>query len=298
MPIDSDMEGDTILEVKNLRKEYREFALRDISLSLPKGSIMGIIGPNGAGKTTTIKIIMNMLQAKSGDVRLFGLNYKQHEREIKNRIGYVGEEQYFYQNKTIRWTEKFVSAFYRDWDSDLFARLLEEFQLTRTKKVKELSKGMKVKLSFAVALSHHPDLLILDEPTAGLDPVIRREILDLLLTKSQDEDKSVILSSHITDDITRIADYIAFMINGRIEIADTKDHLLSNWKKIHFKNGTLTDEIGSKLLSISKQMFGSAGLTDRYLALRPLLEKGIGSQDIVVENVNLDDILISLVKEN
>ena len=127
-----------ILDVKNIRKEYKEFILKDVSLQLQKGSIMGIIGPNGAGKTTTIKIIMNMLKARNGTVEIFGLNYKKDEIEIKNRIGYVGEEQYFYQNKTVKWTEKFVSSFYKNWDSDMFSQLLKEFQISKTKKVKEL----------------------------------------------------------------------------------------------------------------------------------------------------------------
>ena len=150
---------ENLLKVKNIRKDYKEFSLKDVSFDLQKGSIMGIIGPNGAGKTTTIKIIMNILRANSGEVEIFGLNYKDNEKEIKNRIGYVGEEQYFYQNKTIKWTEKFVSSFYKNWDKDMFNKLLNDFELSRTKKIKELSKGMKVKLSFAIALSHNPDLL-------------------------------------------------------------------------------------------------------------------------------------------
>ena len=288
---------DNLLEVKNITKEYKEFRLKGISFKLSKGSIMGLIGPNGAGKTTTIKIIMNLLKSNSGEVKIFGLNYDENEKEIKNRVGYVGEEQYFYQNKTVIWTENFVSSFYKNWDKKIFNKFLDDFQISRTKKIKELSKGMKVKLSFAIALSHNPELLILDEPTAGLDPVIRRELLDLLLKKCQDEGKSVILSSHITDDITRIADYISFMVDGKITIADSKDNLLSNWKKIYFKNGSLTDVIEKELLSVSKQTFGSSGLTNKYMEISELLKDGISSEDIKVENINLDDILISLVKE-
>jgi len=171
---------DHILQIRNLRKEYREFVLDDISLDVPRGYIMGIIGPNGAGKSTTIKIIMNLVRADGGEVDVFGLTHQKNEKEIKNRIGYVGEEQYFYDSKSVAWTGRFVSQYYREWDENRFGKLLNEFQISRTKKVRELSKGMRVKLSLAIALSHNPELVILDEPTAGLDPVVRRELLETL----------------------------------------------------------------------------------------------------------------------
>ncbi|MCP4151851.1 MAG: ABC transporter ATP-binding protein [bacterium] len=284
-----------ILNVKNLRKEYKEFTLGNISFQLPKGCIMGIIGPNGAGKTTTIKILMNMIKSNGGDVDIFGLNYDKNEKDIKNRIGYVGEEQYFYQNKTTAWTGRFVAQFFKEWDKAKFDHLLEKFDLSRTKKIKELSKGMKVKLSFAIALSHNAELLILDEPTSGLDPVIRREILELLQTVCQEEDKSVILSSHITDDIARIADFITFMVDGKIVMSDEKDKILANWKKIHFKKGALDESLKGSLKNVQEQMFGSAGITDRYLEIKEQLSAGMETEDIKIENVNLDDILISFV---
>ena len=286
---------DHVVELREVRKEYKEFVLDGISWQIPKGCIMGLIGPNGAGKTTTIKIIMNLIRADGGKVSLFGLDYRRNEKEIKNRIGYVGEEQYFYEDRTVAWTGRFVSRFYRNWDTNTFSRLLNEFQISGTKKVKELSKGMRVKLSIALALSHNPELIILDEPTAGLDPVVRRELLDLL-RKISSKNKSVIISSHITDDIARTADYITYLLEGRISLIEQKDELLSNWKKIHFRTGTLNNGISSSFYNIEASMFGNSGITNSYLSIKDDLAEGIRKEDIKVENVGLDDILICFVK--
>jgi ABC-2 type transport system ATP-binding protein len=154
---------------------------------------------------------------------------------------------------------------------------------------------MRVKLSLALALSHNPELIILDEPTAGLDPVVRRELLDLL-RKISSENKSVIISSHITDDIARTADYITYLVEGRIRLIGQKDELLSNWKKIHFRTGTLNNEITSSFFNIEASMFGSSGITNSYLSIKDDLAEGIRKEDIKVENVGLDDILICFVK--
>jgi ABC-2 type transport system ATP-binding protein len=155
---------------------------------------------------------------------------------------------------------------------------------------------MKVRFSLTLALSHHPELLILDEPTAGLDPVIRREVLELLRKKSKDEGKSVIISSHITDDIMRTADLVAFLIEGKIVLASEKDELLANWKRIHYKKGSLDSDIVNSLTRRMDQAFGSSGVTDRYLEIKDTLVRGITEGVVKIENVNLDDILISLVK--
>lgn len=285
-----------IVEIDNLRKVYKEFTLDNISLNIPKGSIVGLIGPNGAGKTTSIKILMNMVQAQGGSVRIFGMDHRKNIKHLRNRIGYVGEEQYFYGDKTVAWTGKFVSGFFDNWDTNTFQKLLTEFAISRTKKTKELSKGMKVKLSLAIALSHNPELMILDEPTAGLDPVIRREVLELLRTFPEDGKKSVIISSHITDDITRIADYVAFLVEGKIALSEPKDDLLSKWKRIHYKNGALEDRIVNTLTSRKAHMFGNSGVTNDYPALKEALSEGMTREEIKVENIDLDDVLIALVK--
>ena len=285
------------MEARNLVKTYREFRLDNVSLSVPKGSIKGVIGPNGAGKTTTIRILMNQIRADGGEVSLFGLAYPGKEKEIKNRVGYVGEEQYFYPNKTVGWTGRFVAQCFKRWDENLFDSLLMRFGISRSKKTKDLSKGMKVKLSIAIALAHHPELLILDEPTSGLDPVIRRELLDLLKESCREEGKSVLISSHITEDLARIADYVTFMHQGRIVLEAEKDDLLANWKRIHYKKGALGDNLVSQLAGVEHHMFGSSGIAKNYQALRDSLADGIAGGDVKVENVTLDDVLITFVKE-
>ncbi len=287
---------ENILELQNVQKRYKGFVLDGISLSLPQGYILGLIGPNGAGKTTTIKILMNMVKRNGGEVQVFGLDPQKSAKQIKNKVAYLGEEQYFYGNKTVAWTGNFVRSFYDNWDTNTFQSLLTNFEISRTKKTRELSKGMKVRFSLALALSHNPDLLILDEPTAGLDPVIRREVLELLRKKSKNEGKSVIISSHITDDIMRTADLVAFLIQGKIVLVSEKDELLSNWKRIHYKKGALSSDIVNSLTRRKDHAFGSSGVTDRYLELKDLLVQGITEGVVKIENVNLDDILISLVK--
>jgi ABC-2 type transport system ATP-binding protein len=287
---------ENILELQNVQKRYKGFVLDGITLNLPRGLILGLIGPNGAGKTTTIKILMNIVKSSGGDVNVFGLDPRKDAKKIKNKVGYLGEEQHFYGNRTVAWTGKFVSAFFDDWDTNTFQGLLTSFGISRTKKTRELSKGMKVRFSLALALSHNPELLILDEPTAGLDPVIRREVLELLRKKSKNEGKSVIISSHITDDIMRTADLVAFLIGGKIVLMSEKDELLANWKRIHYKKGTLDSEIANSLTRQTDHAFGSSGITNRYLEIKDSLVQGITEGVIKIENVNLDDILISLVK--
>lgn len=284
------------VEIKNLRKEYSEFVLEDINLDIPSGYITGIIGPNGAGKTTTIKLIMGLIGRDRGDIKVLGVDNLLSEIEMKNRVGYIGEEQYFYEFHSARWTGSFVSHFYKNWDAEKFKQLLEKFELPQKKRIKNYSKGMKVKLSLAIALSHEPEIIILDEPTSGLDPVVRRDILDFLeeITHSG---KTVIISSHITDDITRIADYVAYMIQGKIRMFESKDTLLSDWKRIHIKKAAVNKEIIASLENIKEHMFGITGVMKNFSGIKDQFSEGLSSGDIKIENVDLDDILISLVGE-
>jgi len=285
-----------ILEVRELRKEYRNFTLDDVSLEIPRGYIMGLIGPNGAGKTTTIKILMNMIRTDGGEVHIFGLTHGESEKEIKNGVGYVGEEQYFYTDKKVSWTGRFVSQYFEKWDQEMFDSLLGEFGLDPSQKVGKLSKGMKVKLSFAIAFSHHPELMILDEPTSGLDPVIRREMLDRLLSFRDDNDGSVFISSHITDDIVRIADHVAFIVDGKVAVYAEKDEILSDWKRLYFKPGAIDGDVVTGLRCVEAHAFGSTGVTNKYRELEDRISAAVTAGDVKVENVNLDDILIAFVK--
>lgn len=288
---------DPIIKIRGLRKQYREFILSDIDLDIPMGGITGIIGPNGAGKTTTIKLILNLIRPDRGSVEIFGRPNDQDEISVKNRIGYVGEDQPFYDFHSAAWTGRFVSHFFQNWNQDTFDDYLEVFDLPPRKRIKKYSKGMRVKLALAIALSHNPELIILDEPTAGLDPVVRREVLDHLQDIATEQGRSVLISSHITDDLQRIADTLVYMVDGKIALLSDKDTLMSNWKRIHFKPGSLDGEIVSGLFSTENQMFGSTGVTREYQRLKSQLERPLAEGTVQVENVGLDDILIQLARE-
>jgi ABC-2 type transport system ATP-binding protein len=287
---------DKVMEIAGLTRRYRTFTLDGVTLEIPKGTILGLIGPNGAGKTTTIRMLMKMVRPDAGSIRLFGLGLDAHEKEIKNRVGYVGEEQIYYMNKKVSWTGRFVSQYFEKWDQEMFERLLAEFSIDPSQKVGKLSRGMKVKLSFAIAFSHHPELMILDEPTAGLDPVIRREMLDRLRAFRDEQDGSVFISSHITDDIVRIADHVAFIVDGRIAVHAEKDEILSDWKRLHFRPGAIPGEIVTGLRCVEAHAFGSTGVTNRYRELEGMISAAVSAGEVKVENVSLDDVLIAFVK--
>ena len=217
------------LEVKNLCKKYSEFELKNINLKLPKGMIMGLIGENGAGKTTTIKSILNLINIDNGEIKIFGLNIKENEKKIKEDIGVVLDDAFFSEYLNPADINKIMNKIYKNWDENLYYKYLEDFKLPKNKISKEFSSGMKMKLKIAVALSHHPKLLILDEPTSGLDPVARSEILDIFQDFIQNEENSIFVSSHITSDLEHIADYITFINNGEIVLSKTRDELLEKY---------------------------------------------------------------------
>ena len=220
---------ENILEIKDLSKKYDCFALNNINIQLPKGTIMGFIGENGAGKTTTIKLILNIIKRDSGNIKIFGLDNIENEREIKENIGVILDDSFLSEYLTPSDINKIMKNIYKRWDEKMYFKYIEKFKLPKEKISKEYSTGMKMKLKIAVALSHHPKLLILDEPTSGLDPVARNEILDIFQDFIQDENKGIFVSSHITSDLEHIADYITFINNGEIVFTKTRDELLENY---------------------------------------------------------------------
>ena len=220
---------ENILEIKNLSKKYDGFELKNINIELPKGMIMGFIGENGAGKTTTIKSILNVINRDSGEIKIFGLDNKESERKIKEDIGVVLDDSFLSEYLNPSDINKIMKNIYKNWDEKLYFKYIEDFKLPKEKMSKEYSSGMKMKLKIAVALAHHPKLLILDEPTSGLDPIARNEILDIFQEFIQDEEHGVFVSSHITSDLEHIADYITFINNGEIIFTKTRDELLENY---------------------------------------------------------------------
>lgn len=274
-----------ILELKGVTKNFKGFTLENISFELPKGFVMGFIGPNGAGKTTTIKLILNMLQRNTGIISVFGKDNILYEQEIKEKIGVVMDNTFYVDEWTLKDIEKTLKPFYQKWDSGKYYSLLCNFHLDVRKKVKELSRGMKMKLMISVALSHGADLLILDEPTSGLDAVARNELMEILRGFIEDENKSVLFSSHITADLEKIADYITVINDGKILYSDTKDGLLEKYLVIKGGLGILDVEQKAQIIGYREHSVGFDGLVDCSV-LRTL------PKSIVAERSSLDEIVV------
>ena len=220
---------ENILEIKNLSKKYKEFELKDINFSLPKGVIMGFVGENGAGKTTTIKSILNLIKKDSGEIKIFGSKLEDNEKEIKENIGVLLDDSFLSEYLSPVDLNKIMKNIYKNWDEKLYFKYIKEFKLPEKSRIKDFSSGMKTKVKIIVALSHHPKLLILDEPTSGLDPVARNEVLDIFQEFMEDEENSILVSSHITSDLERVADYITFINEGKIVFVKDKNELLNNF---------------------------------------------------------------------
>lgn len=284
---------DHALEITGLRKSYDGFTLKDVSFSLPRGSVMGLVGPNGAGKTTIIKLIMNLLRRDAGDIRMFGLDNRVHEAQVKARTGFVYDEPRFYEDVSLADTKRAVAPFYRDWNDALFHQLAHEFELPLRKKIKTLSHGMRTKFALALALAHEAELLVMDEPTAGLDPVFRRELLERLSALRQDERRSILFSTHITTDLERIADHVTFIRDGTVALVATRDELLDEWGVIRGDEAALARLDPALRRGVRRHAFGMDVLTpDAGTARRAC------GDAVVVDRVSLDDIVVLLDRED
>lgn len=278
------------IEIKNVTKRFKEFTLNDVSFELPKGYIMGFIGPNGAGKTTTIKLILNMLKRDSGTIKVLGLDNIDDESKVKEEVAVVFDQPYYIDDWNLNDVEKAVGMFYKKWDGKVFGSYLKRFGLSRSKKVKDLSRGMKMKLMIAVAFSHNAKVLILDEPTGGLDPVARDEFIELLGEYIQDGERSVIFSTHITSDLEKIADYITFIRKGQIIYTGTKDELLEKYCIIKGGNDDVTLSDKKNIIGLREHSTGFEGLID--------VENLRGfSNNVITEKATLDDIVVYMNKE-
>lgn len=280
-----------ILEVKNICKKYKDFTLNNVSFQLDRGYIMGFIGPNGAGKSTTIKLIMNLMKKNAGEVKIFGLDNIKYEKEVKQRIGFVYDENYFYEELSLLEMKDALAPFYKNWDNKVFDRYILEFNLPKNKKIKELSKGMKMKYSLAIALSHGAEFIIMDEPTSGLDPVFRREMLDILCSIIEDESKSIFFSTHITTDLEKVADYITFLNNGNIVFSDSKENILEKYSIVKGDNSLLNNDTKKEFIGIKKTPFGFEALTNNTRRIRNLFENSV-----FIEKPSLEDIMFYTVR--
>lgn len=283
------MTMDAILQVENLTKRYAGFELDHVSFSVPKGTIMGLIGENGAGKSTTINAILDLIRKDEGTVSFWGRDLP-GSKELKEDIGVVFDGVNFYGTLTPAKVGRIAGAAYRQWDGRLYQSYLDRFQLPADKEIKSLSKGMKMKLSIAAALSHRPKLLILDEATSGLDPVMRDDILDVFLDFVQDEEHSILMSSHITTDLEKVADYITFIHQGKVLFCKSKDELRYRYGIIRC-GAALFDQLDrEEILAFRKDDYQwNVLVADKERARRKY-------KNAVVDDAAIDDILLLYVK--
>ena len=256
------------LDIINLNKNVRNFSLIDINFSVEKGTIMGFIGKNGSGKTTLVKTILNMVPKKSGEVFFDGTSMYGNEEIVKAKIGVVFDSLIYPLNLKPTKIKNMIAPFYSSFDHKKYKKLMARFDLDGGQRLSEYSKGMQMKFGVVMALSHNPELIILDEPTAGLDPIAKADVIDLLLEFMQKEEKSILFSTHITSDLEKIADYITMIDNGRIVFSKGKDKLLDTYLLAHIDRGVMTDKIKSAIIGIKETTFGYEGLCAKNLRLQ------------------------------
>lgn len=274
------------LEIKGLCKQYEGFALENVSFTLPRGAVMGFIGENGAGKTTTIKSILHLIHRDEGEIRVLGLDNEKNERAVKERIGVVLEDGCFLNTMNARQVDTLMGKAYKSWQSAQFFGFMKRFGIDERKKIKDYSKGMRMKISIAAALSHGAELLIMDEPTSGLDPVVRDEVLDLFYDFMQDESHAILLSSHITSDLDKIADYITFIHQGRIVLSEPRDALLDTYGVLRCTADQLASLDPAAVRAKRVSTFGCEALVRR---------SGV-PQNWPVEPVNIEQIMLFLTR--
>lgn len=280
---------DAILQVKNLTKQYNDFKLDNISFAVPKGTIMGLIGENGAGKTTTINAILNLIDKDNGTVTFWGEKLSS-SNQLKEDIGVVFDDINFYETLTPFKIGKIAHAAYKQWDDFLYQDYLKRFQVPLDKEIKTMSKGTKMKLSIAVALSHKPKLLILDEATGGLDPVMRDEITDIFLDFIQDENHSVLISSHITADLEKVADYITFIHQGKVVFCKSKDELRYYYGIIRCGAATFNQIDKTEIIACQKDNYQwNVLVADKEKAARKY-------KNAVIDDATIDDIMLLYAK--
>lgn len=279
-----------LLEVKNLSKHYKAFDLQDINFTLPKGYIMGYVGPNGSGKSTTLNLITNICKCTKGDIRINGISCEENVVAYKEQIGYVGDEFYFPDNFRVKNIRQVLKRFYPTFSAEKFNDFLQRWNLPEKKAIKDFSRGMKVMLMFASVLSRDTRLLVLDEATNGLDPVMRTEILRLLQEYVMDGEHSVIFSTHILSDLEQIADYIYFIHQGRTVLYDAKDELTESYLLVKGERSAVSKELEKELIGVIDNAYG-------FEALLPSNKAELLGGGFHYEKPNIDQIVIHYIKD-
>ena len=276
------------IELSHINKSFGDFAIRDLNLTVPSGTICGLVGENGAGKSTTIRLLMGALQPDSGTASVLGTNVSSPEfREVKEDVGVVLDEAYFPESLNAVQVGKIMAATYCQWDQKLYDSYLKRFDLPEKKQFKDFSRGMRMKLAIAVALSHQPKLLVLDEATAGLDPIVRDEVLDIFNEFTREEDHSILISSHILSDLEKLCDYIAFIHKGDLLFCEEKDRLLEQY-------GIFEDS--KENLDCLQPEAIVAREENRYGGVRALVKRDLAPAGFQLEKPSVEDIVLFLVK--
>lgn len=274
-----------VIEVKDVSFQSSAFSINNLSFSIPQGFVTGFIGDNGAGKTTIIRMIMDIIEPKQGHISIFGEKIANKPKWIKNKIGFVYSEVYFNQQWTAKKLEKMVSPFYTDWDSQAFKNYLEKFNLPFDEKIKHFSTGMKMKLSLALALSHHAELFILDEPTAGLDPIVRNEVLEILQSELLDEHKTLFISTHIISDLEKIADYLVHIKDGEVIMQGFRHQLQEQYSIVQGDNQDLDEELNRLFLYKEVKSTGFVGFTKQAQVFKELFGKKVNIKQPTIEEL-------------
>ncbi|MCU5407437.1 ABC transporter ATP-binding protein [Bacillus cereus] len=281
-----------MLEVNNLNKCYENFSLKDVTFRINNDCITGFIGTNGSGKTTTIKAILGLILKDSGKINFLGNDMDKHERKSKNKIGIVLDEGYFYDELTLKEMKNIIAPSYTDWDEPVFQDYIKQFNLNLKQKISTLSKGMRMKFAVALALSHHADLLLMDEPTSGLDPLVRSELMDILLNFMKEPGKSVFFSTHITSDLDKIADMIILIDDGKILVNDEKDMLIDSHALVKGSNHFINEQTKTLFLNLHQTHYGFEGITNKKDDVRRLMP------DVLMERPTIEDIMLSYIGGN
>lgn len=275
------------LEIKNLTKSYPGFKLDNLSLTLPSGCIMGLIGENGAGKSTTIKLILDMLHKDSGTITILGRNNEDNIRLTKEDVGVVMDEVGIPECLTAKQVGKVMKHTFHNWNNDEYARLLQKLSLPDNKPFKDFSRGMKMKLGIAIAMSHGSKLLLLDEATSGLDPVVRDEVVEMFGDFTRDENHSILISSHIVSDLEKLCDYVAFLHKGKLLLCEEKDMLLAQYGIVHCTSEQLK-ELDPRAIKHKKESpYGAEAMV-----LRNAVPVGMN-----ISPISIEELFVFMVKE-
>ncbi|GIN74546.1 ABC transporter ATP-binding protein [Bacillus sp. J14TS2] len=277
---------ENIVEFKNVTKCFKDFSLENINLQIKQGCVTGFIGANGAGKSTTMKLMMNLLQADAGEISVFGLDYAHHEKEIKERMGFVYDSNVFYKDLNLKDLRHIVAPAYKNWRNEQFYDYIKKFELPLNKAIKTFSKGMQMKTSLAMALSHDAEFIMMDEPTAGLDPVFRRELLDILQDIMENGKRTLFFSTHITSDLERIADYITFIQKGEILFNDSMDDVQDRYALVKGSVHLINHDIEKNFIKLERSSTEFQALTNDVRKVRRIL----GDQ-VEIEEATLEDIM-------